>query len=414
MLSVGLTGGIACGKSRVLEGFARKGLRTLDLDRLAHRLMEPGAVAYDAVLRAFGRGIIDAEGRIDRGRLGSIVFADAAQRARLDAIVHPLVREEEGRLRRAAGPDDVFVTDGALLVEAGFHLRFDRLIVVHARPEVQLARLRRRARLDENSARQRIDAQMGTADKRRFAHFEIDTSGHLAETDLAANQLADRLLGLARTRRRGVEMPWRRTAAFLSHGPTQGPAGLRPAECLAEMMAAEGPDPQQLAEAAVGQGGGAWYEAAADGEPGPETLAGATALLAVARAGADREFVAGACYTMGRVTHTGASRLASACLFGLGLAAAADGGLEDGHMQDLVALAERWGGAGPEPRVVAAVTAAARHPGRVSAARELAGQLGGDPTLAAGIAGFGAGEGEWASEVEEVARALQAYASSTW
>ena len=269
MLSVGLTGGIACGKSRVLQSLAREGLRTLDLDRLAHRLMEPGAAAYEAVVGAFGHGIIDAEGRIDRGRLGSIVFADAGQRARLDAIVHPLVRAEEGRLRRAAGPDDVFVTDGALLVEAGFHLRFDRLVVVHARPAVQLARLRRRDGLDGDSARQRIEAQMSTTDKRRFAHFEIDTSGRPAETDLAAKQLADQLLDLARTPRRGVEIPWRRTAAFLTHGPTEGPAGLRPAECLAEMMAAEGPDPRLLAAAAVRPRGGPWYEAAADGEPAP-------------------------------------------------------------------------------------------------------------------------------------------------
>src|SRR5258708_19135640 len=105
MLRVGLTGGIACGKSQVLRRWAGEGVDTLDLDAVARSLLEPGGAGYDQVIGTFGRGVVDAKGGIDRKALGAIVFADAAARQRLNAIVHPRVREAEaGWAAGAAGP----------------------------------------------------------------------------------------------------------------------------------------------------------------------------------------------------------------------------------------------------------------------------------------------------------------------
>src|SRR6185436_19631204 len=133
MLRVGLTGGIACGKSHVRARLAEHGLRTLDLDRIAHEVTARGGAAYGDVVRAFGRGVLAADGSLDRKALGALVFADGDSRGRLNAIVHPRVREEEAR-RADAWMDDlaaIVVSEAALLVEAGVHPRFDRLIVAH-------------------------------------------------------------------------------------------------------------------------------------------------------------------------------------------------------------------------------------------------------------------------------------------
>src|SRR2546427_3185758 len=121
ILRVGLTGGIACGKSYVLRRLAAAGLATLDLDEVAHEVMAPGGAAHADVVREFGSGILAADGKVDRKRLGDVVFADPSARARLNALVHPRVREEEARRAAAAdrGPGTVVVTDAALLVGAG-------------------------------------------------------------------------------------------------------------------------------------------------------------------------------------------------------------------------------------------------------------------------------------------------------
>ena len=149
------------------------GLATLDLDLVAHDVMAPGAAAYDAVVAEFGPGIVGAGGRIDRPALAGRVFADPGARNRLNALVHPRVREEEDRRAAALAAADaaLLVTDAALLVEAGYHLRFDRLVVVHCPPEEQLRRLRLRDGLDEPAARARLRAQMPIDEKRSFAHF---------------------------------------------------------------------------------------------------------------------------------------------------------------------------------------------------------------------------------------------------
>ena len=201
MLRVGLTGGIACGKSHVLRRLELRGCRTLDLDRVAHDVMVPGGSAYADVLAAFGPAILRSDGAVDRKALAALVFQDLVARDRLNGIVHPLVRIEERRwvAALAGKADAVIVVDAALLVEGGLHLRFDRLIVVHCAPEEQLRRLMARDALSREDAEARLRAQMPVAEKRRFAHLELDTSGSPDDTDARADALAATLFALAQT-----------------------------------------------------------------------------------------------------------------------------------------------------------------------------------------------------------------------
>jgi len=185
MLRVGLTGGIATGKSYVGKVLQELGCELIDADRVAHAVIEPGQPAYDELIVEFGPTILDAEGRIDRARLGAIVFADAARRARLNAIVHPRVYETQAAWLSevaARDPRAIAVIDAALMIETGSYRRFDQLIVVHCRPELQLARLQERNGLTLEAAQLRIDAQMPNHEKLAYANFVIDTSTSFEET----------------------------------------------------------------------------------------------------------------------------------------------------------------------------------------------------------------------------------------
>jgi dephospho-CoA kinase len=185
MLRVGLTGGIATGKSYVGKVLQELGCELIDADRVAHAVIEPGQPAYDELIVEFGPTILDAEGRIDRARLGAIVFADAARRARLNAIVHPRVYETQAVWLSevaARDPRAIAVIDAALMIETGSYRRFDQLIVVHCRPDLQLARLQERNGLTLEAAQLRIDAQMPNHEKLAYANFVIDTSTSFEET----------------------------------------------------------------------------------------------------------------------------------------------------------------------------------------------------------------------------------------
>ncbi|MCI0403312.1 MAG: dephospho-CoA kinase [Acidobacteria bacterium] len=185
MLRVGLTGGIASGKTTVAAMFRARGARILEADRIAHRLMAPGQPAYDEIVRAFGKEVLGADGSIDRKRLGAIVFADAARREQLNRIVHPrVIEEQEKELARIAAeePGAVAMVEAALLVEAGYHKQLDKLVVTWCRPEQQLERLLAKGLSREDAAR-RIAAQLPPEEKRRLADFVIDCSGSLAETE---------------------------------------------------------------------------------------------------------------------------------------------------------------------------------------------------------------------------------------
>jgi dephospho-CoA kinase len=186
MLKVGLTGGIASGKSTVAGMLRARGCPVIDADRLAHRLIEPGQPAHAEIVREFGPEVLAAGGGVDRERLAEIVFADRARLARLNAIVHPRVivacEEEFARLAREQ-PDAVAVVEAALLVEANYYKQLDALIVTWCPPEQQLERLLAKGTLTREQAEQRLAAQMPPEEKRQVADFVIDTSGPLASVE---------------------------------------------------------------------------------------------------------------------------------------------------------------------------------------------------------------------------------------
>jgi dephospho-CoA kinase len=185
MLRVGLTGGIASGKSTVASMLRDLDCPVLDADTLGHELLEQGQDAYNEVLREFGKDILDAYGNIDRGKLGPIVFADAQKRARLNQILHPrildVVRKWFAALAQPGGPDLALV-EAALIIEAGYNKELDHVIVCWCPAEQQLQRLIARG-LTAEQAQLRIAAQMPMEEKRRLANEAIDCSGTLEETE---------------------------------------------------------------------------------------------------------------------------------------------------------------------------------------------------------------------------------------
>jgi dephospho-CoA kinase len=195
MKRLGITGGIASGKSAVAGMLRELGFRVIDADALGHEVMEPGTRAYGEIVMEFGAGVIGADGRIDRGKLGAIVFADAGKLKRLNAIVHPRVEEEMVRLFgdwEKSGVADAAFVEAALLVEAGYQKNLDALVVAWCRPEQQMERLLARG-LSEVEARRRIAAQMSTEEKLKFATEKIDCSGSLEETRRQVEELAAKL-----------------------------------------------------------------------------------------------------------------------------------------------------------------------------------------------------------------------------
>ncbi|HJQ70525.1 MAG TPA: dephospho-CoA kinase [Blastocatellia bacterium] len=197
MLKVGLTGSIAVGKSFVLSVLRDLGCVTFDADKIAHFVMEPGNTAYEDVVGEFGREVVGLDGSIDRAKLGAIVFADAARRKRLNEIVHPRVIEEQNRLLREAeeaDPGRIAIVDAALMIESGGHKRFDKLIVVFCDPEMQVERLMRRNQITRREAEMRIAAQMPSSEKRRYADYEIDTSGTFDQTRARVTEVYEELL----------------------------------------------------------------------------------------------------------------------------------------------------------------------------------------------------------------------------
>ena len=169
------------------------GFRVIDADRLGHEVMEPGTRAYEEIVAEFGAGVVGADGRIDRGKLGAIVFADAEKLKRLNAIVHPRVEEEMVRQFaewEKSGVQDAAFVEAALLVEAGYQKNLDGLVVAWCRPEQQMERLLARG-LSEVEARRRIAAQMPAEEKLKYATEKIDCSGSLEETRRQVEELAE-------------------------------------------------------------------------------------------------------------------------------------------------------------------------------------------------------------------------------
>ena len=180
MLRVGLTGGLASGKSFAGNALAELGCHLIRADELGHEALLPDGEAYDAAVREFGAGILDGHGTIDRKKLASIVFGDPGKLQKLNAFVHPAVLRSEERWMdeiRQRDPNGIAVVEAAILVETGSYRRFDRLIVVYCKPEQQLERAMKRHGLSREEAFARIERQLPIEDKLRVADFAIDTSG---------------------------------------------------------------------------------------------------------------------------------------------------------------------------------------------------------------------------------------------
>ncbi len=199
MVIIGLTGGIACGKSTVSDWLrTRYGARILDTDAMAWRLAMPGRALWQLYVDRYGRErVLNDDGTLNRRAIGAIVFADAREKAWMDAATHPLIREET--LRRLADcraqKAPAAVLDVPLLFEAGWESMADETWVVYARPEVQLARLMARNGFSEAEARARIASQMAPEERNRRADVVIDNSGTVAETRAQVDDAWARLSG---------------------------------------------------------------------------------------------------------------------------------------------------------------------------------------------------------------------------
>ncbi|MET9560454.1 dephospho-CoA kinase [Streptomyces tauricus] len=174
MLKVGLTGGIGAGKSEVSRLLAEHGAVLIDADRIAREVVAPGTPGLAAVIDAFGKEVLAADGSLDRPKLGSIVFADADRLAVLNSIVHPLVGARSRELEEAASADSVVVHDVPLLAENGLAKLYDLVIVVDASTETQLDRLVRLRGMTEEDARARMAAQATREKRREIADVVID------------------------------------------------------------------------------------------------------------------------------------------------------------------------------------------------------------------------------------------------
>lgn len=204
MLNVGLTGGIATGKSTVVRMLVKKGARVIDHDALVHALQEPGRPVWNRIVEAFGREILDAGGRIDRKKLGVLVFGDEGRRKALEGIVHPAVLEEAQRERDRIGRKDeraIVLSDIPLLLEVGMQGLFDLILLVYAPPEVQIARVMKRNNMTRNEAVARLEAQMPIDEKLKRADVVIRNDGTMKELQQRVDEVWEELLSRERAKR---------------------------------------------------------------------------------------------------------------------------------------------------------------------------------------------------------------------
>jgi dephospho-CoA kinase len=189
VLRVGLTGGIGSGKSEVSRRLAAHGAVVIDADAIAREVVEPDTPGLAEVVAAFGPGVLGEDGTLDRPRLGDLVFGDASLLARLNGIVHPLVRARMAELEQAAGRAAIVVFDVPLIAENNSAGSFDLVVVVDVPPRVQADRLVRHRGMTREQARARMAAQASRADRLAIASIVIDNSGSLAELDRLVGDL---------------------------------------------------------------------------------------------------------------------------------------------------------------------------------------------------------------------------------
>ncbi|MGH9637695.1 MAG: dephospho-CoA kinase [Candidatus Angelobacter sp.] len=204
MLRVGLTGGVACGKSTVAKMFADLGATIVDADTIAHELYRPGHEVFQELVRHFGPEILKPDGELDRAKLATLVF-DGGRVEELNKIVHPAVIRQQDQWMRALGEKDpyaVAIVEAALILEAGVKDRFDRIMVVTCKPAQKVARFAQRTGTSEDAARADVDrrtkAQMPDEEKARRADFVIDNSGTVEETRHQVQRIYSELKVLAK------------------------------------------------------------------------------------------------------------------------------------------------------------------------------------------------------------------------
>ncbi len=238
MLKIGLTGGIASGKSLVAARLRELGAILVDADLLAREVVEPGTPGLTRIVEAFGPEILDSHGRLDRPKLGAIVFHDPSQREVLNGIVHPLVREAAGAIVSGAGPGDIVVQDIPLLVETGQGSTFHLVVVVDAPEKVRVQRMVDFRAMTPDDARARIAAQATREERNAAADVVLVNDGDRAELLAKVEALwTDRLLPFAENLRRG-------TRAERHVGPVMTPSNSewsRQADRLAARIAVAAP-----------------------------------------------------------------------------------------------------------------------------------------------------------------------------
>ena len=197
MLNVGLTGGIACGKSTVAKMFVSRGAHLIDFDRLTHEAQEPGKPAWQKIVDYFGREILQPDKKIDRIKLGNIVFADKKKLSKLGKIVHPLIYQEwEARLEKIGKKEKhaIVLSDVPLLFEGKMQYFFDLTMVVLVSQEDQINRLMKRNGWSREEAQKRLNSQMPVSEKIALADIVIDNKGTVADTERKVNEIWQELL----------------------------------------------------------------------------------------------------------------------------------------------------------------------------------------------------------------------------
>jgi len=185
ILRVGLTGGIATGKSTIMRNFAKLGAVTVDADAVVAKLYRQGNAGHDAIVRTYGPEVLLPNGEIDRKKLADIAFANASEAKKLNALIHPIViAEEERMMREHADGDAIYIVEATLLLEAGGKQRYDKIVVIDVPPELQVERAIARGMSHEEVTR-RIAHQMPRDERLRQADYVIDNSGdeHAAEKE---------------------------------------------------------------------------------------------------------------------------------------------------------------------------------------------------------------------------------------
>lgn len=200
MIKVGLTGGLASGKSFIGAELERLGAHVLEADKLGHAILMTDGEAYADVVELFGNEILSADSTIDRRKLGAIVFADPEKLKQLNALVHPHVFKRQNQFFaeiEARDPDAVAVVEAAIMVESGSYKNYDRLILAACPRDVQIARFVERERSTVEEAESRLDRQMPLEEKRKYADFVIDTAGSRSKTLAQVEDVYRKLRGEA-------------------------------------------------------------------------------------------------------------------------------------------------------------------------------------------------------------------------